>query len=72
MFAGAKRKQKKATKVGSTATVSETVYRSYPILPFRIVACTFSPTTFLEIAVHKLPKSPSLSYTSCEASKRGH
>ena len=28
-------------KVGSTATVSGTVYCSYPILPFGIVACTF-------------------------------
>ena len=40
------------TKVGSTATVSGTVYWSYPTLPFGIVACTFFPTTFLEIAVH--------------------
>ena len=31
-----------ATKVGSTATVSGTVYRSYPILPFGSVACSFS------------------------------
>ena len=37
---------------GSTATVSGTVYWSYPTLPFGIVACTFFPTTFLEIAVH--------------------
>ena len=42
----------KAAKVGSTATVSETVYWSYPILPFGIVVCTFFPTTFLEIAVY--------------------
>ena len=27
--------------------------RSYPILPFRTVACTFFQTTFLEIAVFK-------------------
>ena len=27
------------------------VYWSYPIIPFRIVACTVFPTTFLEIAV---------------------
>ena len=27
------------------------MYWSYPILPFGIVACTFLPTTFLEIAV---------------------
>ena len=26
--------------------------RSYPTLPFGIVACTFFPTTFLEIAVY--------------------
>ena len=43
--------ERKATKVGSTATVSGTVYWTYPILPFGIVACTFFPTTFLEIAV---------------------
>ena len=30
---------------------SGTVYQSYPILPFGIVACTLFPTTFLEIAV---------------------
>jgi len=30
-----------------------TVYWSYPILPFGIVACTFLPTTFLEIAVYR-------------------
>ena len=29
---------RKATKVGSTATVSGTVYCAYPILPFGIVA----------------------------------
>ena len=40
------------TKVGSTATVSVTVYWSYPTLPFGIVECTFFPTTFLEIAVY--------------------
>ena len=40
-------------KLGSTATVSGTVYRSYPILPFGIVTCTFSPTTFLEITVYR-------------------
>ena len=33
---------------------SGTVYWSYPILPFEIVACTFFPTTFLEIAVYGL------------------
>ena len=41
---------RKATKVGSIATVSGTVYWSYPILPFGIVVCTFFLTTFLEIA----------------------
>ena len=30
--------------------MSGTAYWSYPILPFGIVACTFFPTTFLEIA----------------------
>ena len=32
---------RKATKLSSTATVSGTVYWSYPILPFGIVVCTF-------------------------------
>ena len=44
--------ERKATKLDSTATVSGTVYWPYPILPFGIVACTFFPTTFLEIAVY--------------------
>ena len=39
---------RKAAKVDSTATVSETVYLSYPILRFGIVACTFFPTMFLD------------------------
>ena len=43
--------ERKATKVGSTAQVSGTEYWSYPISPLGIVACTFFPTTFLEIAV---------------------
>ena len=43
---------RKTTKVGFTATVSGTVCWSYPKLPFGIVACTFSPTTFLKIAVY--------------------
>ena len=37
-----------AAKVDSTATLSETVYWSYPILRFGIVACTFFPTMFLD------------------------
>ena len=44
---------KESNKVGSTATKSGTVYWSYPILPFGIVACTLFSTTFLEIAVYK-------------------
>ena len=43
----------KQQNLGSTATVSGTVYWSYPILPFGIVACTLFSTTFLEIAVYK-------------------
>ena len=31
--------------------MSGTEYRSNPILPFGTVACTFFPTTFLELAV---------------------
>ena len=42
---------KESNKVGSTATVSGTVY----ILPFGIVACTVVPTTFLEISVYNRP-----------------
>ena len=45
-------KGKQQLKVGSTATVSGTVYWLYPIWPFGIVACTFFPTIFLEIAVY--------------------
>ena len=37
----------------STATVSGTLYWSYPILHFGIVECTLFPTTYLEIAVYK-------------------
>ena len=46
----------KATKVGLKATVSgnSVLTGLYPILPFGIVACTFFPTTFLEIAVNKV------------------
>ena len=46
------RVHRKAAKVGSTATVSGTVYWSYPILPFGIIACTFFPTIYLKIAVY--------------------
>ena len=35
-----------------TATGSGTAYWSYSILPFRIVPCTFLPTTSLEIAIY--------------------
>ena len=52
------RELKESNKVGSTATVSGTVYWSYPILPFGIVACTVFTTTFLEIAVYKKSNSP--------------
>ena len=43
---------KESNKSRSKATVSGTVNWSYPILPFGIVACTFFPTTFLEVAVY--------------------
>ena len=52
MFTWAKGKQQKQVK----QLVSGTVYWSYPILPFGIVACTVFPTTFLEIAVYGLQK----------------
>ena len=45
---------KKATIVvrrSSTAAVAGTVYGAYPILPSKIVACTFYRTIFLETAV---------------------
>ena len=51
MFASAKGKQQKWVR---QLQPSGTVYRLYPILPFGIVACTFFPTTFLEIAVYTL------------------
>ena len=44
--------------------MSRTVYWSYPILPFGIVACTYFPTTFLKIAVYKTDHSGPLSKTS--------
>ena len=37
--------------VGSTVAMSGVVYWVYPILPYGIFACTFFPTTTLEIAV---------------------
>ena len=43
---------RKGTKEFLTVTVPGTVYWSYLILPFGIVACTFLPTTCLEIAVN--------------------
>ena len=48
MFASAKGKQPKEVRQLQS---SGTVCWSYPILPFGIVACTFFPTTFPEIAV---------------------
>ena len=47
-------KETEVPKVGPTATVSRAVYCAYSILPLGIVACTFFPTTFLEIAVYKI------------------
>ena len=55
MFASAKGKQKKYVRQLQS---SGTVYWWYPILPFGIVACTFFPTTFLEIAVWNTMKKP--------------
>ena len=51
MFASAKGKQQKYVRQLQS---SGTVYWSYPILPFGIVACTFFQTSFLEIAVYWL------------------
>ena len=45
MFASAKGKQQKYVRQLQS---SGTMYWSYPVLPFGIVACTFFPTTFLE------------------------
>ena len=49
MFASAKGKQQKYVRQLQS---SGTVYWSYPILSLGIVACTFFPTTVLEIAVY--------------------
>ena len=51
MFAIAKGKQQ--DKIRQLQCQEQRIGRSYPILPFRIVACTFFLTTFLEIAVFK-------------------
>ena len=40
---------KESNKSTFDSSVSGTVYCSYPIVPFGVVACTFFPTTFLEI-----------------------
>ena len=53
MFASAKGKQQKYVRQLQS---SGTMYWSYPVLPFGIVACTFFPTTFLEIAVYPYTK----------------
>ena len=63
MFASAKGKQQKYVLQLQS---SGTVYWSYPILPFGIVACTFFPTTFLEIAVYT---SNDLTYISIRFKK---
>ena len=51
MFAIAKGKQQR--KIRQLQCQEQRIGRSYPILPFRIVACKFFLTTFLEIAVFK-------------------
>ena len=48
MFASAKGKKQQYVRQLQS---SRTMYWSYPILSFGIDACTFLPTTFLEIAV---------------------
>ena len=53
MFASAKGKQQKWVR---QLQCLEQVYWSYPILPFRIVACTVFATTFLETAVYSCMK----------------
>ena len=62
MLASAKGKQQKLVR---QLQCQDTVYWSYPILPFGIVACIFFSTTFLEIAVYGTSTSeiPPLSYT---------
>ena len=49
MFASAKGEQQKYVRQLQSLG---TVYWTYPILPFGMVACSFFPTTFLEIAVY--------------------
>ena len=51
VFAIAKGKQQR--KIRQLQCQEQRIGRSYPILPFRIVACKFFLTTFLEIAVFK-------------------
>ena len=53
MFESAKGKQQKLVRQLQS---SRTVYWLYPILPFGIVACTFFPTNFLEVAVNTRSK----------------
>jgi len=45
-------KESNKSRFDSYSRQEQLVYWSYPILPFGIVACTFFPTTFLEIAVY--------------------
>ena len=52
--------------------MSGTVYWSYPILPFGIVACTFSPTTFLETAVCITPYMSLMQQLYITGALKGH
>ena len=45
-------KESNKSRFDSYSRQQQLVYRSYPILPFGIVACTLFPTTFLKIAVY--------------------
>ena len=56
VFASANGKQQKQVRQLQSPG---TVYLSYPILPFGIVACTFFLTTFLEIALYEVTNGSS-------------
>ena len=50
----------------------EEVCWSYPILPFGIVACTFFPTTFLEISCHSTHPCGFLVMMVCKCNDHKH
>ena len=47
-------KESNRSRFDSYSHQEQCIDHNYPILPFGIVACTFFPTTFLEIAVYSI------------------